>query len=280
MILANIFKALKYIVFLAMVGYFAFMLMLAFFQKKYIYYPSKEIITTPGLKGMEYEDVYFESSDGIRLNGWFFPPKDLRRGETALFCHGNTDNISYFIDDVKMLTDIGLGVFIFDYRGYGRSGGDQSETGTYFDAEAAWNWLTKEKKLYSRRIIIIGRSLGGAIAAWLAKEHKPRALFLETAFTSIGDIASETHPFIPVKRFLRYEYRTIDYLRQVKAPVLIVHSKDDIVVPFSHGQKLFAAAPEPKKFIELSGSHRNCFFESGSVYTDGVQAFLEDTRSR
>ncbi|MEA2082447.1 MAG: alpha/beta hydrolase, partial [Elusimicrobiota bacterium] len=119
MTLANAFKAVKYVLFTAVAGYFAFMLILAFFQKKYIYYPSREIITTPGLKGMEYEDVYFDSSDGVRLNGWFFPTEDTRRGDTVLFCHGNADNISYFIDDVKMLTDIGLGVFIFDYRGYG-----------------------------------------------------------------------------------------------------------------------------------------------------------------
>ncbi len=278
MTLANAFKVLKHLLFLAVAAYFAFMLMLAFFQKKYIYYPSKEIITTPGLKGMEYEDVYFDSSDGVRLNGWFFPPEDMRRGETVLFCHGNADNISYFIDDVKMLTDLGLGVFVFDYRGYGRSGGDQSETGTYFDAEAAWNWLTKEKKIPQHRIIILGRSLGGAIAAWLAKEHKPRALFLETAFTSIEDIASETHPYIPVKRFLRYKYSTLDYLLKVKSPVLIVHSKEDTVVPFIHGQKLFAAAGEPKRFLELSGAHRNCFFESVTLYTDGIKAFLKDTR--
>ncbi|MBA3065902.1 alpha/beta fold hydrolase [bacterium] len=277
MTLSKTVKFLKYIIGLFLVGYFAFMLMLALFQKKYIYYPVKEIITTPGLKGMEYEDVYFNSSDGVRLNGWFIPPQDIN-GETVLFCHGNADNISYFIEDVKMLADIGLGVFIFDYRGYGRSVGDQSETGTYFDAEAAWNYLTKEKKIPPRRIIILGRSLGGAIAAWLAKEHTPRALFLETAFTSIEDIASKTHPLIPVKSFLRYKYRTIDYLLQVKAPVLITHSKDDNVVPFIHGQKLFAAAGEPKKFIELSGSHRNCFVESGSVYPDGVKAFLEATR--
>lgn len=271
------FKALKYILFLATTGYFAFMLMLAFFQKKYIYYPSKEIVTTPGLKGMEYEDIYFDSSDGVRLNGWFFPPSGAR-GEIILFCHGNADNISYFIEDVRMFTELGLGVFIFDYRGYGRSLGQQSETGTYFDAEAAWNWLTKEKKNHPSRIIIVGRSLGGAIAAWLAKEHKPRALFLETAFTSVEDIASKTHPFIPVRYFLRYKYSTLDYLLKVKAPVLVVHSKDDIVVPLMHGRKLFAAAPEPKKFIELSGTHRNCFFESAELYTEGIKDFLEATR--
>lgn len=277
MTLSKFFKLLKHLLYLAGVGYFSFMLMLAFFQKKYIYYPAKDIITTPGLKGMEYEDVYFDSSDGVRLNGWYFPPPDAV-GEVVLFCHGNADNISYFIDDVKMFKDLGLGVFIFDYRGYGRSFGQQSETGTYFDAEAAWKWLTTVKKVPPRRIIIVGRSLGGAIAAWLAKEQQPRALFLETAFTSIEDIAAKTHPFVPVRFFLRYKYSTLDYLLKVKAPVLVVHSKDDTVVPFVHGQKLYAAAPEPKRFIELSGSHRNCFFESVDLYINGIKDFLEDTR--
>jgi len=277
MAVRKVFKVFKTLLFLAAAAYFAFMLMLAFFQKKYIYYPARDIITTPGLKGMEYEDIYFDSSDGIRLNGWFFPPTD-DRGETVLFCHGNADNISYFIDDVRTFMDIGLGVFIFDYRGYGRSGGNQSETGTYFDAEAAWKWLTKDRNINPSKIIIAGRSLGGAIAAWLAKEHKPRALFLETAFTSVEDIASKTHPFVPVRFFLRYKYSTLDYLLKVKAPVLVVHSKDDTVVPFIHGQKLYAAAPSPKKFIELSGTHRNCFVESAEIYTEGIKDFLESTR--
>ena len=275
---AKISSAVKKIAAVLVTAYFLSALMMLLFQKKYIYCPSGKIIETPSEKGMKYEDVFFNSADGEKLNGWYFPADDS--SFVVLFCHGNADNISYFIDSVKQLRELGINVFIFDYRGYGRSTGRQSETGTYFDAVAAWNFLTQKKKIKRGNIIVLGRSLGGPIAAYLAKEYRPRALFLESTFTSIPDIAVQMYPYLPIKKFLRYKYNTIEYLKKVKCPVLVVHSSDDRKVPFSNGRKLFEEAPGFKKFIELKGSHRDCFTVSLQTYQEGIREFLKELKHR
>ncbi|MGA1869973.1 MAG: alpha/beta hydrolase [bacterium] len=193
----------------------------------------------------------------------------------VLFCHGNAGNISYLIDTVQQYARVGLSAFIFDYRGYGQSEGKPSEKGTYRDAEAAWHYLVETKQIASSDIIIIGRSLGGAIAAWLATKHTPMAVILEASFTTLPDIGSQLYPYLPVKFLTNFAYNTIDYISHVHCPVLVVHSQDDQMIPIDHGRKLYAAAHEPKDFLEISGGHNEGFFASEEPYLQGLDAFIE-----
>ena len=124
------------------------------------------------------------------------------------------------------------------------------------------------------KIIIFGRSLGGAVASWQARNHKPGALIIESTFTSVPDLGAKVYPFLPVKLISRFKYDTEGYLEGVNCPVLIVHSPDDEMMPYKHGQRLFEAANEPKEFLKISGSHNEGFIISGKLYEEGLDAFI------
>ncbi len=126
------------------------------------------------------------------------------------------------------------------------------------------------------KVTVFGRSLGGAVASWLIQSHTPGALILESTFTSLPDIAATLYPYLPVRPLLRFEYNTAAYLGKVNCPVLIVHSRGDEIMPFSHGQRLFVMAKEPKKFLEITGTHNDGFITSGKRYEDGLNAFISE----
>jgi fermentation-respiration switch protein FrsA (DUF1100 family) len=237
-----------------------------------VYHPSKEIRGTPADLGLSYEWVALETADGERLSAWWVPA-DSPRG-VLLFCHGNAGNISDRLDSIRIFNRLGLSVFIFDYRGYGKSSGHPSEQGTYRDAEAAWNYLIQVRKKDPQEIVVFGRSLGGSIAAWLSRVYKPRALILESAFSSLGEAARDRLPGILVKLFVPDQYLTIRYLTMVDCPVLILHSRGDEIIPFRHGEALYAAANEPKEFVEIHGSHNQGFLESQPLYEAALDSFL------
>lgn len=249
-----------------------FVALFGIFQSKLIYFPSPVVEATPRQIDLYYEDIYFESADGIRLSGWYIPAKEERG--SILFCHGNAGNISHRLDSISIFHRLGMSVLIFDYRGYGRSEGKPCERGSYLDALAAWQFLVEKKHVPNEKIAIFGRSLGGAIAAWLAKEHTPGGLILESTFTSIVDIASDLYPYLPVKWLARFRYNALDYVSSVKCPVLIAHSRDDDIIPFEHAERLFKVAEEPKYFLEMKGSHNDGFIVSGRIYSDGLNSFL------
>ncbi|MBU2536313.1 MAG: alpha/beta hydrolase [Chloroflexi bacterium] len=252
--------------------YLVFAGFLFIFQSHYIYYPERVLSVTPHSIGLQFESVSFETTDGVQLSGWFVPSKSARG--VILFCHGNAGNISHRLDSIQIFHQLGLDVFIFDYRGYGQSEGKPTEQGTYKDAEAAWRYLIEERQVKPNEVIIFGRSLGGAVASWLAQSHTPGALILESTFTSLPDIAAGLYPYLPVRLLLRFEYNTAEYLGRVDCPVLIVHSRDDEIMPFDNGQKLFESAKEPKKFLETTGTHNNGFITSGKRYEDGLHTFI------
>ena len=256
---------------LAVVGYVLAAAYLYFFQERFVYKPSTRIEGTPASVGMYYEEVSLVASDGVRLSGWYLPLADARG--TVLFCHGNAGNISHLLAVAQDAHRLGLGILLFDYRGYGQSAGVPSEEGTHRDAEAAWNYLVQEAGLAPEQIAIIGRSLGGPIAARLARDKTPAALFLEETFTSIPELGRELYPIFPVDLLARYEYPTLEYLKQVECPVLISHSRDDMFIVFEHGQRLYEAAGQPKAFTELRGGHSSAFSEDAATYEAGVEAF-------
>lgn len=243
------------------------------FQSRLVYYPTREIERTPGDAGLAYELVEFNSGDGIALTGWFIPAQDERG--VVLFCHGNGGNISHRIETITIMNGLGLSIFIFDYRGYGQSGGKPTEKGTYRDAEAAWRYLVDMRGISPRDIIIHGRSLGGAVAAWLASRHTPKAFILESSFTSVPDVGADFYPWLPVKLLSRFNYPTITYIREISCPVLVIHSSGDDLIPYSHGHRLFEAAEEPKEFLEIHGTHNDGYILSGTYYIDGLNLFIE-----
>ncbi|MDO8292611.1 MAG: alpha/beta hydrolase [Gallionella sp.] len=256
--------------------YGGLLLAVYFFQSYMVFYPEtgREIVATPGQIGLPYEDIHLQTTDGISLHGWYIPA--LQSRGTVLFLHGNAGNISHRLDYVQMFHRLGYSTLIFDYRGYGNSGGAPTEQGTYQDAEAAWNYLTGQMKIPSCRIVVFGESLGGAVAAWLAARQKPAALVIASGFTSVPDLGQQLYPYLPVRWLVRIRYDTRANLRNVAAPVLIAHSPEDEIVPFGHGRALFSAANPPRRFLELAGGHNDGFIYMRESWVRVLGDFLAE----
>lgn len=268
-------SALASVVITALGTYVALLLTVWFGQSSLLYLPSlpsRDLTATPQAIGLSYEDVSLQTTDGVRLHGWFIPAKEARA--TLLFFHGNAGNISHRLDSLRIFNDLGLSVLIFDYRGYGKSEGSPSEPGTRQDALAAWRYVTQVRGVRPDDVVLFGRSLGAAMAAWLATQHRPGALILESAFTSVPDMAADLYWWLPARYLARFDYATKDYLKQANCPVLVIHSPDDEIIPFRHGEALYAAAHEPKQLLRLTGSHNEGFLMSGATYTRGLDEFL------
>ncbi len=242
------------------------------FQSHFIYFPDREIVSNPHNIDLAYDAVTFKSTDGVELFGWFVPAE--RERAVILFCHGNAGNISDRLQYIKMLNSMQFSVFIFDYRGFGKSHGSPTEEGTYIDTRSAWDYLTQTRGVDPGDIVLFGESLGGALAARLASETHPAALILQATFTSIPDMAAHLYPVFPARWLSRYHYDTLEYLRRVTVPVLIAHSKDDEIVPYSQGLELYHAAREPKQFLDLKGDHNNAYELTGEAYSAGIAGFL------
>lgn len=256
--------------------YGAFALYLFIVQPRLLYYPDmpgRELEATPAAIGLAYEDVALLTSDGVRLHGWFIPVEQPRA--TVLFCHGNAGNISHRLDSIRLLHSFGLQLLFFDYRGYGKSEGRPSEKGTYRDVDAAWRYLLEVRGLPEAGIIIFGRSLGAAVAADLASRTRPAAAILESAFTSVPDIAAGIYPWLPVRLLSRYQYDNLDKMARITRPLLLVHSRQDEIIPFAHGERLFERARSPKQFLEIQGGHNDAFLTSRKAYTHGLKSFLD-----
>ncbi len=246
-------------------------------KEKLIFFPDPRLASTPQAVGLAYEDLEFKASDGVVLHGWFLPGPDNQGAPVALFCHGNAGNISHRLEQLRIIHDLGLACLIFDYRGYGRSQGRVSEKGIYRDVAAAWSYLTETRKFAPDRIICWGRSLGGAVAAHQAATSRPGALIIESAFTSLPALGQKLYPFLPVRLLARYRFPVQDFLQNRRCPLLIVHSREDEIVPFAFGRRLFEEAPVPKTFLELTGGHNEGFLVSGTRYTRGLADFLSSS---
>ena len=244
-------------------------------QGSLLYYPQmgREMAATPAAQGLPYEDVSIRTEDGETLNAWWLPAARAR-GAVVLF-HGNAGNISHRIDYARMFANLGYSTLLVDYRGYGKSTGTPTEEGTYRDALASWHWLGETRGLAARDIVIFGESLGGAVACWLAARHTPRALIVASSFTSVPDLGAELYPFLPVRLMSRFKYDTRACLKAVRAPVLIAHSREDDIIPYAHGERLYAAANEPKQFLVLRGGHNDGFIFTRAEWVAALGAFLE-----
>ena len=243
-----------------------------FQQPSMIFYPVRSLSATPADWGLQYEDVELKSADEIRLHGWYIPYAETDR--VLLFFHGNAGNMSHRGESIEIFHRLGLNIFIFDYRGYGQSEGKPSESGIYDDARAAWHYLTDTKGIRKENITLFGRSLGGAVAAKLAAEVQPGTLILESTFSSAKEMANTVLPVMSHLVPLRFEFKTVEYIKQVSSPVLIVHSPDDEIIPYRLGEKVFQAANKPKSFLKLQGDHNGGFLMSQPGYEQALGKFL------
>ena len=258
------------------IGYAVLAVALFFYQPNLLYFPdmpTREIEATPGDIGLGFEAITLATRDDEQLDAWFIPANDARG--VVLFCHGNAGNISHRLVSIQLFHELGLSVLIFDYRGYGQSSGKPTEKGTYRDADAAWHYLVEQRGIPAEHIILFGRSLGASIAADLATRQSAAGVILESAFTSVPDVAAQLYPWLPVRWLSRYQYDTRKKLADIHSPVLIAHSRDDEIISYSNGERLFEAANEPKQFLQLRGGHNDGFFVSGKDYIQGLDGFLE-----
>lgn len=248
------------------------------FQERMIFLrgvPGRDLEATPRLLGLDYRDVRLETADNVALHGWYVPA-DERRG-VLLFLHGNAGNISHRLDSIAIFNSLGLDVLIIDYRGYGRSQGKPSEQGVYLDAEAAWRYLVEDRSEDPATILVFGRSMGGAIAAWLSSRHEAAGLIIESCFTSALDMAQQLYPFMPVRLLARIRFPAAEFVARSRNPVLVVHSSHDEIIPFAMGQSLFATAPEPKRFLAISGDHNSGFLIDRDRYHAGLAGFISES---
>ena len=236
--------------------------------------PGRALTATPRDAGFDYEDVTLETSDGLKLHGWYVPAAQARG--VVLFLHGNAGNISHRLDSIAIFRELGLDTLIIDYRGYGQSQGKPSEQGTYLDAEAAWHYLVSNREVAADRIIVFGRSLGGAVAAWLANQYRPAALIIESSFSSALDMARKLYPFMPVRLITRLDYPVKLYVSRLHCPLLVIHSRDDEIIPFTMAEAIYNSAAEPKSLLEIWGDHNNGFLLSGDRYLSGLNEFIQE----
>ena len=257
------------------IGYAVLAVALFFYQPNLLYFPdmpTREIEATPADIGLDFEPLTLVTRDDEELDAWFIPA-DHARG-VLLFCHGNAGNISHRLESIRVFHELGLSVLIFDYRGYGQSSGKPTEKGSYRDADAAWRYLVTQRGIPAEHIILFGRSLGASVAADLATRQSAAGVILESAFTSVPDLAAKFYPWLPVRWLSRYQYDTRKKLADIHSPVLIVHSRDDEIISYSNGEQLFEAAREPKQFLPLRGGHNDGFLLSGKDYIRGLDGFL------
>ena len=241
-------------------------------QPKMIFFPEEKLVASPEDWGLAYEDVALQTSDGLTLHGWFIPHTGARK--TLLLFHGNAGNISHRRDSIAIYHRLGVNVFIFDYRGYGRSDGKPGEAGLYHDARSAWRYLTQSRAMRPQDIILFGRSLGGAVAAKLATEVPAGALILESTFSSARDLARALLPLQSHLVPLRFDFNTTAHVRQIKIPLLIIHSPEDEIIPYRLGENIYRAANEPKSLFKTRGDHNNGFLLSQPAYEHALGEFI------
>lgn len=257
------------------IAYTAVLVLVFLFQSHLVFFPGtgREAVLTPQSYGMRFESLQIRTADGETLHAWWVPAEDARG--VVLFFHGNAGNISHRLDYLQMFHRLRYSTLIVDYRGYGLSTGTPSEGGTYRDAEAAWEHLRHARMARPQDVVIAGESLGGAVATWLAAEVGPRAVVLFSTFTSVTDLGAQVYWFLPVRLLSRIGYDNLANLKRIRAPVFIAHSRDDDIVPYTHGKRLFEAAGEPKAFLEMRGGHNDGFIFTQPEWVAQLGAFLD-----
>ena len=238
-----------------------------------LYFPARELLESPRDAGLDFEELAIETEDGERLHGWWVTTSQSHSAGHVLFFHGNAGNIGDRVPLADLLASEGFDVMLFDYRGYGRSTGKPDERGTYVDARAARDAMVARADCDPARVIYLGESLGAAVAAELAQSSPPRALILQSPFTSLRDVARRHYP-LP-RSLIPDAYPTIRRIRSIAAPLLVLHGDRDTIVPVSHGRKLFEAANQPKHLHVFPGLGHNDLLRAGTRYGQVIAHWID-----
>ncbi len=261
---------------LLLAGYLLVVLIAMALENWLIFHPSVYPAGDWQPAGLKFEDAWFQAADGTRLHGWYVPGKrgQSPAGMAVLFCHGNAGNITHRAGALEMLHDrVGVSVLIFDYRGYGRSEGSPDGENILADARAARAWLAGREKIAERDVVLMGESIGGAVAVDLAARDGARALVLESTFNNLPDVAAYHFPWLPVRWIMRTRLDSAAVIGQYQGPLFQSHGDADTIVPLEFACRLFEAANEPKQFVVFSGhDHNDPMTEE---YYDVLRAFLE-----
>ena len=244
----------------------------------FLYFPSPEIERRPADAGLNARDLRIETDDGERLHGWWIASSAPSRSH-VLLCHGNGGNIGDRVDHARLLSNSGFDVLLFDYRGYGESSGRPSEEGTYCDARAARRALLEQDGVDESRIAYLGESLGAAVALALALETPPRGLVLQSAFTSVREMARVHYPFLP-RAMVPDAYPNLERIEKLASPLLVLHGERDEIVPCSHGRALLEAAPDPKAirvFPRLG--HNDLVPLAGAAWAEAIASWWDGLAS-
>jgi len=246
------------------------------FQARLLYYPGPPPATTPASANLEHRELLVDTPDGARLHAWLIQPRDnaTPRG-VVLLSHGNGGSIDLRLGHAEVFADMGLATLLYDYRGYGASTGRTDEEGTYVDAVTLHDHLTRVEGFEPLRIVAFGESLGGAVAIELARRREVAAVVVEDSFTSIPDVGAKFYPWLPIRLLSRARYDSLSKVGGLRAPILVIHSPDDELVPFEHGERLFAAAAGRKQFLRTEGGHNAGGFQRRAAWIAEVRAFLE-----
>lgn len=269
-LLPDTVRTLMYWVLLILVLYAG----LRWYEWRSLYLPSKKLRMDPSEAGLAFEEVTFVAEDDVRLHGWWIPHEQARGA--VLVCHGNAGNIGDRIFMAEFFHALQLNVFLFDYRGFGKSKGIASERGTYRDARAAYELIrARYQHIDQAPVLVYGRSLGGAIALQLALDKPVRGLIIESSFTSVVDMSKLVLPWLPARYLVSQRYNSIGKIPELKVPLLMAHSREDGMIPFEQGQRLFEAAPDPKEFYMLSGGHNDAGWETSAEYRSALIDFVQ-----
>jgi fermentation-respiration switch protein FrsA (DUF1100 family) len=241
----------------------------------FVYYPEPwQDRDWARLSGLPLEEVWFQAADGARLFGWYVEAQADR--PIILWCHGNAGNVIHRLENLKYLYQLGLSVFLFDYRGYGRSQRLRpSEEGLYQDALGAYDYLTRTRMIRPERLIVFGRSLGASVAGELASFKSAVALILESSFPSVEAVARFHYGGLPAHWLLGAEFRLVDRLPQLLLQKLIIHGDKDDIIPIELGRQVFDAAKPPKEWYVIKGAdHNNTYQVGGGPYFRRLAEFI------
>ncbi|MFC1703271.1 alpha/beta hydrolase [Candidatus Omnitrophota bacterium] len=252
-------------------------IVLGFFYIRYIelrsiFIPTREVITTPQQVDLPFEDIFFKTEDSIELNGWFI--KSPKAKATIIFAHGNGGNICHRLEKIAFFYHLGINTFIFDYRGYGKSKGKPTEEGIYKDGRAAFDYLIRRDDIDRKKIIAYGESIGGAVAIDLATHRDVACVIAESTFSSAKEMGKIVYPFLPSFLFIS-KFDSITKVKNLKTQKLFIHSRNDEIVPFSLGKKLFDAAAQPKELLTITGGHNTGFIESKYIILERLKKYLK-----
>ena len=260
---------------LSLAAYLSVVLLMTFLER-WLVYPAPPVDRANWNPPGEFEEVGFTSADGTRLHGWFYPRENSSR--TILYCHGNGEMVADNHELMSFLRErLDAQVFLFDYRGYGKSEGKPFERGIVADGLAATQWLIERTGSAADRVVLIGRSIGGGVATAIAADRGAGALVLQSTFTRLPDAAAQHYPWLPVRLVMSNRFDSVARLQKYRGPLLVSHGTADAVVPYDLGRELFeSAASSDKQWLELANRNHNQP-QPAKYYADLLE-FLENRR--